>query len=75
MDVYHIVGDKSLDDHVAVIREALEKSYDAVSLETKKYQNTDRYILTATTTSNDKNALAVYYIYGKDGGLFTVRIS
>lgn len=74
MDVYYIAGIKTVDAHVSELLWFLEQDFIAVNHEEKTYGSIALHILTAKGTIEDKNALTVYYVFVKDGGLFTVRV-
>lgn len=75
MDVYYIAGEKNIDAHVAEVTRTLEAEYADVSYETKSISDGMRHILTAKESSYSKNDISVFYLYEKDGWLFTVRIN
>lgn len=74
MDVYYIAGVKTIDAHVSELLGFLEQDFVDVDHEEKTYGSAAWHILTAKGTIDDKNALTVYYVYVKDGGLFMVRV-
>lgn len=75
MDVYYIVGQKSIDAHVAEVRSNLESEYADVAYGTKETPDGVRHILTAKDSSYSKNDISVFYLYEKNGWLFTVSIN
>gem|GEM_PF-5268041 len=67
MDVYYIVGQKSIDAHVAEVRSNLEPEYADVTYGTKETPDGVRHILTAKDSSYSKNDVSVFYLYEKNG--------
>lgn len=67
LDVYYIVGQKSIDAHVAEVRNNLESEYADVVYTTKQTPDGVRHILTAKNSSYSKNDISVFYLYEKNG--------
>jgi len=61
MDVYYIVGQKSIDAHVTEVRSNLEAEYADVVYGTKQNPDGVRHILTAKDSSYSKNDISVFF--------------